>query len=53
MSTTALATPETMPAIEPALPTGPIIVATDTSADSDAALPIASALNAQGPKSSR
>jgi len=44
MSTTALATPETMPGIEPPLPTGPIIVATDTSVESDAALPIASAL---------
>lgn len=44
MSTTTLATPDQLPAIEPALPTGPIIVATDTRPASDAALPIANAL---------
>jgi nucleotide-binding universal stress UspA family protein len=45
MSTTLNATPESLAAHEPTLlPDGPIIVATDTSADSDAAFPLAAAL---------
>ncbi len=44
MSSTAHATPDTVPAIEPVLSAGPIIVATDTTVASDAALPLASAL---------
>jgi nucleotide-binding universal stress UspA family protein len=45
MSTTLNATPEGLASHEPTLlPDGPIIVATDTSADSDAAFPLAAAL---------
>lgn len=48
MSSTLHATPESLAALEPTLlPDGPIIVATDTSADSDAAFPLAAALSAR------
>lgn len=48
MSTTMHATPATLTAIDPiVLPDGPIIVATDTTPESDAAFPIAHALAAR------
>ncbi len=48
MSTTMQGTPEALAAVEPTiLPGGPILVATDTSADSDAAFPLAATLAAR------
>ena len=48
MSTMMHATPEVLAAIEPTiLPDGPIIVATDTTPESDAAFPLAAALAAR------
>ncbi len=48
MSTTMHSTPEALAAAEPTLrPGGPILVATDTTPESDAALPLASALAAR------
>ena len=45
MSTSTYVTPDALPAVEPTmLPDGPIIVASDTTPESDAAFPIAAAL---------
>lgn len=47
MSTTMHATPDAVPAVEPTLlPTGPILIASDTAPESDAAFPLAAALAA-------
>ena len=49
MGTTTHATPEALSAIEPTLlPDGPIVVATDTAPESDAAFPIAAVLAERG-----